>query len=97
MCFFGTVHFVNLLFFSSPMEITQARRKEMAVREPDHRDYHDPMALGAVKQCLTQGMDMERYVHIDRSSACNRQEERAHPRIFTLVYQEHCVLPFYRV
>lgn len=82
------------------MEITQARRKEMAVREPGHRDNHDPMASGAVKQCLTQGMDMERnarYVYIDTSSACNRQEERAHPRIFTLVYQEHCVLPFDRV
>lgn len=82
------------------MEITQARRKKMAVREPGHRDYHDPMALGAVKQCLTQGMDMERnarYVHIDTSSACNRQEDRAFPGICTLVYQEHRVLPFYRV
>lgn len=44
------------LWISSPPQWKSLRpeEKKMAVREPGHRDYHDPMALGAVKQSHTR-------------------------------------------
>lgn len=56
------------------MEITQARGKKMAVREPGYRDYHDPMALGAVKQSHTRnGYGKKRSIRSHRHVICMQQ------------------------